>query len=100
MSIKVFRCTHCGTTLFPARYLCPSCGGAEWSALDAEGGTVTAATAVRRRVGADNGGDIHLASVATDAGPIVIARLDSPVETGDAVSLALDAQHRIVARRR
>lgn len=99
MSINVFRCTHCDTTLFPARYLCPSCGGAEWSAFEAEGGTVTAATAVRRRVGADNGGDIHLASVATEAGPIVIARLDAPVEIGDVVSLALDAQHRIVARR-
>ncbi|TDY15809.1 hypothetical protein B0G81_8910 [Paraburkholderia sp. BL6665CI2N2] len=99
MSIKVFRCTQCGATLFPARYLCPSCGGAEWSALDAESGTVTAATVVRYRVGADSSGGVPLASVATQAGPIVVARLDSPAEIGDTVNLALDAQHRIVARR-
>ncbi len=99
MTLKVFRCAGCGTTLFPARYFCPCCGGREWTELTAEHGTVTAATVVRHRVAAEGGSDIHLASVATAAGPIVIARLDSPGHIGDSVSLEHDEQHRILARR-
>jgi len=99
MSVQIFRCTRCGATLFPARYLCPACGNNAWSALDVARGTVIASTVVRHRVGTGNGGDIHLASVATQAGPIIIARLEQAVQAGDVVSLTLDAQHRIVGCR-
>jgi hypothetical protein len=40
-----------------------------------EHGSVAESTVVRHRVGAQGGGDVHLASVTTSAGPIVIARL-------------------------
>jgi uncharacterized protein len=99
MSLNVFRCTHCGTTLFPARYLCPACGGGEWTECDASRGTVSAATVVRYRVAAQSGADILLASVRTQAGPTVIARIDAALEPGDTVSLTLDAEHRIRASR-
>ncbi|MFK4446111.1 putative OB-fold protein [Caballeronia udeis] len=99
MSLTVSSCIRCGTTVFPARYLCPVCGGAEWSEIEAARGTVTALTVVRHRVGAHNSGGVHLASVAMQAGPTVIACLKSVAEKGDAVCLALDEQHRIVASR-
>ena len=97
MTLKVFQCEHCGSTVFPARYLCFECGGAEWRERVAERGCVDELTTVRRRVGAQDGGDVGIASVTTDAGPIVIARLEGVVRAGEAVRLAIDEQNRVLA---
>ncbi|MGH8778416.1 Zn-ribbon domain-containing OB-fold protein [Paraburkholderia sp.] len=99
MNLTVFECTHCGTTLFPARYLCPSCGGTQWTERIARHGKIVAATTVHHRIAAAQPGPLYLASVATDAGPIVIARTESGVQVGDAVSVVLDTLQRIVAHR-
>ncbi|MFD1554174.1 hypothetical protein ACFSHT_00845 [Paraburkholderia silviterrae] len=53
-------------------------------------GTVLAATVVSHRVGASEPGAVHLASVRTDAGPVVIARLDVAARKGETVSLEVD----------
>ncbi|MFM0666926.1 zinc ribbon domain-containing protein [Paraburkholderia sediminicola] len=98
MTLKVFQCTQCGMTLFPARYFCPACGGAQWSECAVERGNIAESTVVRHRVGAQGGGDVHLASVATSAGPIVIARLEAAMQSGDSVSLDVDDAGRIVGR--
>lgn len=97
MTLKVFQCKQCGSTVFPARYLCFECGGAEWRERAAERGTIDELTTVRRRVGAQDGGDVLLASVTADAGPIVIARLERAMQAGDAVTLAIDEQNRVLA---
>lgn len=99
MILTVFQCKQCDATLFPARYFCPACGGAEWKERVVERGTVNESTVVRHRVGAQEGGDVHLASVATSAGPIVIARLDWTAQAGDDVSLSIDDANRILAQR-
>ncbi|REE07344.1 hypothetical protein B0G71_7837 [Paraburkholderia sp. BL27I4N3] len=98
MTLKVFRCAQCETTLFPARYFCPACGGGEWSECAVERGSVAESTVVRHRVGAQGGGDVHLASVVTSAGPIVIARLEAAMQSGESVSLDVDDAGRIVGR--
>jgi len=98
MTLKVFQCKQCGSTLFPARYVCFECGGAEWRERVAERGTIDELTTVRRRIGAQDGSDVLLASVTTDAGPIVIARLERVMRAGDAVRLAIDEQSRVLAR--
>jgi uncharacterized OB-fold protein len=85
-------------TLFPARYFCPACGGGQWSECAVERGNIAQSTVVRHRVGAQGGGDVHLASVATSAGPIVIARLEAGMQPGDSVSLDVDETGRIVGR--
>jgi hypothetical protein len=41
---------------------------------------------------------VHLASVTTSAGPIVIARLAAGMQPGDSVSLDVDDTGRIVGR--
>ncbi|MFM0547021.1 OB-fold domain-containing protein [Paraburkholderia strydomiana] len=97
MTLKVFQCKQCGATVFPARYLCFECGGGDWRERVAERGTVSEWTTVRRRVGAQDGEDVLLASVNTDAGPTVIARLDRVVRVGDEVSLAIDEQNCVLA---
>jgi uncharacterized protein len=97
MTLKVFRCKQCGRMLFPARYFCVICGGAEWDEHVVERGTVAEATVVRHRIGEQQRGDVHLASVATSAGPIVIARLDQATPAGDEVYLEIDEANRILA---
>ncbi|QBR00660.1 DNA-binding protein [Paraburkholderia pallida] len=98
MKLEVLRCAACGTTLFPARYLCPACGGAQWTKQAVAHGTVLAATVVSHRVGTSEPGAVHLASVRTDAGPVVIARLDVAARKGETVSLEVDEESRILAR--
>lgn len=99
MKLQVFACVACHATVFPARYFCPACGGAQWRALDAESGTVAETTVVRHRVASDGGADVWIATVTTDAGPSVIARLDGEATAGDTVSLRVDDQSRLLARR-
>jgi len=40
MTLKVFQCTQCGATLFPARYFCPACGGGQWRECAVQRGTL------------------------------------------------------------
>ena len=97
MNLSVFECKQCGTTLFPARYFCPACGSDQWRERVVERGTVAESTVVRHRVGALGGHDVHLASVATSAGPVVIARLEWAMQSGDTVSLVVDEAGCILA---
>jgi uncharacterized protein len=99
MTFHVYQCRQCGTTLFPARYFCAACGGGQWDEREATGGRVAEATVVRHRVGAEGGHDVHLASVVTSAGPIVIVRLDEALQAGHAVRLDVDEAGRILAFR-
>lgn len=98
MTLKVFQCTQCETTLFPARYFCPACGGGQWRECTVERGILAESTVVRHRVGAQGDGDLHLASVVTSAGPIVIARLEDAMQSGTAVSLDVDDAGRVICR--
>ena len=81
MSLTVFACAACGRTVFPARALCPACGGREWREIDADGGVVQAATSVA---------GVHLAEIRTDAGPLVVARAPAPAAPGQRVRLDAD----------
>jgi uncharacterized OB-fold protein len=96
MKLIVFHCRQCGTVLFPARYFCPHCGVADWEEQVAELGTIEDLTVVRHRVDAQRGEEVHLATVRTMAGPVVIARLDGAMHAGDTVWLELDHAMRIL----
>jgi uncharacterized OB-fold protein len=98
MTLRVFQCTQCGVTLFPARYFCPACGGGQWRECAVEHGTLAESTVVRHRVGAPGDGDVHLASVVTSAGPVVIVRLEQAMQFGDTVSLDVDEAGRVTGR--
>jgi uncharacterized OB-fold protein len=96
-SLDVHQCVQCGKTLFPARYFCPACGGADWLRRVAQTGTVMETTVVRLRVGEPGAQPLHLATVRTQAGPVVIAHIDALLADKTCVSLAVDSSHRIVA---
>jgi uncharacterized OB-fold protein len=98
MTLAVLQCTQCGTRLFPARYFCPSCGGHDWIERVVAYGTVSESTVVWHRASENAAHAVHLASVTTNEGPIVIARLEDPLQDGTRVRLDLDEVHRIVAR--
>jgi uncharacterized OB-fold protein len=57
-------CRRCGQVVFPPRPLCPRCAASDWTERLAERGVVEAVTWR---------GERQLASVRTDAGPVVTA---------------------------
>ena len=69
-----------GHAVFPARALCPHCGSREWTERET-GGVVEELT---EREG------VRIASVRTDLGPIVIARVSGDVACGAAAALEAD----------
>jgi len=107
MTLQVYCCTACGQTLFPARFLCPGCGGESWTAVPCANGRIAESTVVRLRVSGQTeagvNGNVHLASVETDRGPIVIAMIDAAewpegiAPIGAPVRLLIDDAHRIHA---
>lgn len=100
MKLTVFTCGACGTTVFPARYFCPSCGAAEWQPVATDRGTVTEATVVHHRIAAEAGGEpLRIATVRTAPGPVVVARLEGAADSGDAVTIDVDDAQRILVRR-
>jgi uncharacterized OB-fold protein len=80
--IPIQVCEACGQAVFPARALCPRCGGRNWRTETARSGVAEQVTTHRR------GGAI--ASVVTELGPVVIARALDGVAPGSPVELELD----------
>jgi hypothetical protein len=84
------RCDACSLAVFPPRLACPICGGRRWREEHTDGGVAEQVTVVRHALGHD-GGDPHgLASVLTDAGPLVIAGTDPGLSPGSRVELWRD----------
>ena len=88
MGPSVFRCVQCDHRMFPVRFLCPKCHGNEFEAEVCASGVVTELT--RSALSGEEAGIYMLATVASDAGPLLIARvLDEAVQRGDRVALVL-----------
>jgi uncharacterized OB-fold protein len=87
--LEIAACAACGHRVHPPRLACPRCHAREWRFEPAGGGTVAEVTTVRRSPLLEAGDEpIELALVRTDAGPLVIARLeDGPLEPGTRVAL-------------
>ena len=97
MDLDITQCTQGGLKLFPARYFCPNCGGEEWARRQVRSGTVMESTVVRHRAGERDAQALHLATVRTSEGPMVVARLIPPVMDGATVRLEVDGDQCIVA---
>lgn len=83
MSAMVQECRSCRSLLFPARLLCPFCGGDSFSMIAAGQGTVEETTTLPD--------GIVLATLSIDGGPRVIARLTGPApEAGQRLPLTND----------
>ena len=89
-------CTACGHVVYPARLLCPSCSRSSWESVPLEHGVVEQTTERRRRVREDRRAPhaewglverVALASVRTEGGPVVTARLFDALEPGAQVRL-------------
>lgn len=90
-------CTRCGYAAHPPRIVCPRCGADDWRRQLADGvvGETTARPVTRcRRLTSGEGlgdGETHLASIRTDLGAVVIARVPEGVRRGDRVRLQTEA---------
>ncbi len=81
MSFPIPICAACGIAVFPPRALCPSCGGRFWVEGETNRGL---AEQVTERAG------VRIASVRTDLGPLVVARVAEGIAPGDSVLLEAD----------
>jgi uncharacterized OB-fold protein len=85
--IDVCVCAACGHAVFPYRALCPACGARSWRRERVHGGVIEERTAIRHRIGVTRRVSVPVASVGTDAGPVVVARLLGDAFAGDRVEL-------------
>ena len=79
-AFSVLRCTRCGLAAWPAPALCRACGCRELRSEQAGAGLVEETTA------AD---PVVLGTVRTDAGPIVVARIEGALP-GERVALQVE----------
>jgi uncharacterized OB-fold protein len=77
---SVGRCARCGLAAWPAPALCRGCGSRDLRAEQADTGVLEEATAA---------GAVVLGTVRTDAGPMVVARVDA-ASPGERVALRVD----------
>lgn len=90
MSPAVFRCLSCDHRVFPARHLCPRCHGAQFQPEPCDSGTVQELTHSLQRSADGKAQVLQLATIASAAGPMLIARLHGEhIQRGDAVQLVI-----------
>lgn len=87
MSLRVQRCTSCGTHWFPDRLTCPSCGAVAFEHVLVAEGTIEETTLLRRAPGRELGEPIALATIRLAGGPHVVARLRRDAGPGEVVPL-------------
>jgi uncharacterized protein len=85
--LPVSICSACGHAVFPARLLCPRCGGSDLKIREVDAGVVEEATVVRRAPGGPLPAPVQVGAVRVADGPLVLARLEPSVTSGDSVRL-------------
>ncbi|MGN6870196.1 MAG: Zn-ribbon domain-containing OB-fold protein [Solirubrobacteraceae bacterium] len=91
--LQIQRCEVCGTSAFPDRLWCPSCGASAFQPVPAGRGRVEEETTLRR-----SAEPITLGTVRLEAGPLVIARLAAGAKAGTHVRLERTREGTIWAR--
>jgi hypothetical protein len=98
--VEIWACRACDAVTYPARLLCPACGGRSFRPELASEGVVAEATWRRRRpllFKRDGHADwnrverVHLVSVVLDSGPVVTARAYEELRAGERVHLATES---------
>jgi uncharacterized protein len=85
--LPVSICSACRQVVFPARVLCPRCGGSDWETGEVDEGVLEDVTAVRRVPGGELPEPIQLGAVRITGGPVVVARLEPGADPGTPVSV-------------
>lgn len=99
--LPVSTCSTCGHAVFPARLLCPRCGGSGWAIKEVQDGVVEDATVVRRAAGGPLPAPVQLGAVRIAGGPVVLARLEPDTASEEGASVRLEYRDGIpVARNR
>lgn len=99
--LPVSSCSTCGHAVFPARLLCPRCGGSDWAITEVHEGVVDEATVVRRAAGGPLPAPVQLGTVRVACGPVVLARLEPGTAAEEGASVRLEYRDGIpVARDR
>jgi uncharacterized protein len=86
----VSRCRNCGAGYFPARLLCPECGGDQLHEDRVRHGIVEDTVTVRHAAGHGEWRPRHLATIRTNEGQAVIAGIAEELPRGTKVELDQD----------
>jgi uncharacterized protein len=81
--LLVYVCARCERMVFPARILCPACGGSEWRREWVDAGIVEEVTIVCDEA-------VRIGSVRLEGGPAIVVRLGPEAEPGSRVRLGLE----------
>lgn len=80
MSLSIPVCAACGTAVFPALLLCPSCAGSEWRLEPVDSGVLEGCTVTGRE-------PVQVGLVRLPLGPLAVARVEGEAAVGDEVAL-------------
>ena len=85
--VVVSRCRNCGTGYFPARLICPRCGGGDLHEDRVRDGVVEETVTVRHAAGHGEWRPRRLATVRTADGQTIVAGIAEDLPRGAAVEL-------------
>lgn len=85
--IGIWRCTGCGTTVFPQRLLCPRCHGAVFDVARVHEGVVEEVSVIRHMIGQADWQPRRIANVRTKGGPSMTVGLRDESGPGAVVEL-------------
>ena len=96
--LPLVRCTACNAGYFPARLICPRCGGASWRDDVVNEGVVEQSTIVHHSAGNADWKPRHIASIRTSEGQLIVAGLEEPLPNATRVAL-FDREGSPIARK-
>ncbi len=85
--VGLWRCTRCGTALFPQRLLCPRCHGAAFEVERIHEGVVEEVSIIRHMIGQADWRPRRIANVRTKAGPSITVGLRDDSGPGTVIEL-------------
>jgi uncharacterized OB-fold protein len=85
--VGIWRCTGCGTRVFPQRLLCPHCHGSAFAQERVTEGVVEEVAVIRHMIGQENWQPRRIANVRTPAGVSITVGLRDGSEPGTVVQL-------------
>jgi uncharacterized OB-fold protein len=85
--VGIWRCSACGTTVFPRRLLCPQCHGAAFEEARVHAGVIEEIAVIRHMIGQENWQPRRIANVRTIGGPSITAGLRDEAGEGTVVEL-------------
>ena len=88
--VDIQKCRVCAEVHFPAHLSCAKCGAMDFETISTQQGILEQITVLNRRVGATDAEPVCIGLVRTEAGPLLIARINGNLPINTRVTLNSD----------